>query len=221
MNDMRSHSRTLAPVRELGPKTGEIVSTPPRQRPDGGTTNPLFENSRPASERRPKSRSAAAKKKARETTKKNTAENGRGNDREAGQDNGETPAAATNGEPDPAAEEAVSGDRLNFQVSRDLRAMPVGVAEVADGTDVEDEFDDYDYDDEVDEAADGEQRAQARRSKRGKGPSSRPKRRREVADETSSEEDKFPWHYQFDDDEPEELQAKSRLLSRAFRSSVG
>ena len=34
-------------------------------------------------------------------------------------------------------------------------------------------------------------------------------------------DDKFPWHFQFDDDEPEELQAKTPLLSRAFRSSVG
>lgn len=53
------------------------------------------------------------------------------------------------------------------------------------------------------------------------GPSSRPNRRRDVAEEVPEEEDKFPWHFQFDDDEPEELHASSPLLSRAFRSSIG
>lgn len=53
------------------------------------------------------------------------------------------------------------------------------------------------------------------------GPSSRPKRRREVAAEEEPEEDRFPWHHQFDDDEPEELQASSPLLSRAFRATIG
>ncbi len=53
------------------------------------------------------------------------------------------------------------------------------------------------------------------------GPSSRPNRRREVAEEATEEEDRFPWHFQFDDDEPEELQASSPLLSRAFRATTG
>ncbi len=63
----------------------------------------------------------------------------------------------------------------------------------------------------------------SRPGKKGsKGPSSRPNRRREVADEESEEnEDRFPWHFQFDDDEPEELQASSPLLSRAFRATTG
>ncbi|MEM7324361.1 MAG: DUF3499 family protein [Actinomycetota bacterium] len=53
------------------------------------------------------------------------------------------------------------------------------------------------------------------------GPSSRPTRRRDLADDEVPEEDKFPWHFQFDDDEPEELQASSPLLSRAFRATIG
>lgn len=53
------------------------------------------------------------------------------------------------------------------------------------------------------------------------GPSSRPNRRRELSDDEPVEEDKFPWHFQFDDDEPEELQASSPLLSRAFRATTG
>jgi hypothetical protein len=56
-------------------------------------------------------------------------------------------------------------------------------------------------------------------------PASRPSKRREAAEdlveEPEAEDDKFPWHFQFQDDEPEELHAKSPLLARAFRSSVG
>lgn len=64
------------------------------------------------------------------------------------------------------------------------------------------------------------------KNKQAKGPSSRPDRRREVAEDGSDEEaeeneDRFPWHFQFDDDEPEELQASSPLLSRAFRATTG
>ncbi len=53
------------------------------------------------------------------------------------------------------------------------------------------------------------------------GPASRPARRREaeeVEEDADSTQDVFPWHYEFnEDDEPEELHAKSPLLSRAFR----
>lgn len=53
-------------------------------------------------------------------------------------------------------------------------------------------------------------------------PDSRPTRRRDVPEEVSAaEEDRFPWHHQYQDDEPEEMQASSPLLSRAFRSSTG
>ncbi len=52
-------------------------------------------------------------------------------------------------------------------------------------------------------------------------PDTRPSRRREVAEE-QPEEDRFPWHFNFDDDdEPAELQASTPLLSRAFRSTTG
>jgi len=64
--------------------------------------------------------------------------------------------------------------------------------------------------------------ADRRSKKRIVGPANRPAKRREVASEEEIiEPDKFPWHHQFTDDEPEELNAKSPLLSRAFRSSVG
>lgn len=54
-----------------------------------------------------------------------------------------------------------------------------------------------------------------------KAPASRPAKRREHAENPEDTDDKFPWHFQFKDDEPAELQAKSPLLSRAFRYSVG
>jgi hypothetical protein len=63
--------------------------------------------------------------------------------------------------------------------------------------------------------------AEADAEAEGEGPSSRPNRRREMSEEEVPEEDKFPWHFQFDDDEPEELQASSPLLSRAFRATIG
>ncbi len=52
-------------------------------------------------------------------------------------------------------------------------------------------------------------------------PESRPTRRRDVPEETAEPEERFPWHHQYQDDEPEEMQASSPLLSRAFRSSTG
>ncbi len=53
------------------------------------------------------------------------------------------------------------------------------------------------------------------------GPESRPTRRRDVPEEVAEPEERFPWHHQYNDDEPEEMQASSPLLSRAFRSSTG
>lgn len=52
------------------------------------------------------------------------------------------------------------------------------------------------------------------------GVPTRPNRRRETEEEPADEE-KFPWHFQFDDDEPDQLQASSPLLSRAFRATIG
>lgn len=157
MNDLRSRNRSLAPVRELGPKTGEIVSAPPRQNPRH-RANPLFESSR-----------------------------------EAVPEDEESPEASSSEDDNP----------LSFPVSRELRAMPT-IAPSAEADD-----------DESDEVEMSTERADKA------GPSSRPSRRRECADLDALEDDKFPWHYQFNDDEPEELQATSPLLSRAFRSSVG
>lgn len=53
------------------------------------------------------------------------------------------------------------------------------------------------------------------------GVPSRPNRRRETEESPDPEEEKFPWHFQFDDDEPDQLQASSPLLSRAFRATIG
>lgn len=67
-------------------------------------------------------------------------------------------------------------------------------------------------------------RRAARRGKGQAGPDSRPTRRRELDDDEDAHggEDRFPWHFQFDeDDEPEELQASTPLLSRAFRATTG
>lgn len=48
---------------------------------------------------------------------------------------------------------------------------------------------------------------------------SRPTRRREADEEPAATQESFPWSFDFDDeDEPEELQASTPLLSRAFRS---
>jgi len=104
---------------------------------------------------------------------------------------------------------------LSFQVSREMRSMSVtaGKHEVS-GREVQAE------------PAESPERV-ARSSRNGAtAPASRPAKRREVEEETLEEEevpaeDKFPWHHQFDDDGPAELKAKSPLLSRAFRSSVG
>ncbi len=62
----------------------------------------------------------------------------------------------------------------------------------------------------------------SRRDQAEKGPDSRPSRRRAKAEPVSKGEDGFPWTFQLDDeDEPEELQASTPLLSRAFRATTG
>ncbi len=177
MNDLRSRNRTLAPVPSLGPRTGEIVSTPPKARPKG---NPLFQDSRPADEQ----------------------------DEAIADDELEDEAESTQ-------------PTLSFPVSRDLRSMPVTAATgELDESEVPDHLNLAGGAEEP-EAEDGGPSARGAKGKKNKAPASRPAKRRETLDSDESEDDKFPWHYQFDDDEPEELQAKSPLLSRAFRSSVG
>ncbi|MEL6983617.1 MAG: hypothetical protein AAFO29_14415 [Actinomycetota bacterium] len=64
--------------------------------------------------------------------------------------------------------------------------------------------------------------ASSKRSKAGDdAPESRPTRRRDIPEDVDEPEERFPWHHQYQDDEPEEMQASSPLLSRAFRSSTG
>lgn len=232
MNDLRSQNRTLTPVPELGPKTGEIVTNPGARR-SRTRANPLFESSRSVEE--PKADR---------------------NGVTAGRPSVERPSTEAPGQPEAQGEIATADARaetLSFPVSRDLRSMPVSATRRSAAT--PDEAERADEDDEAvsadatastDNAFSAEQRASGEqpastaenlegaastgdersevsrdRNGRAKAPASRPNRRREVADGSAPEDDKFPWHYQFDDDEPEELLAKSPLLSRAFRSSVG
>jgi hypothetical protein len=103
----------------------------------------------------------------------------------------------------PAAEAATSPDDHKFRSSRPTVAPVVAEGELtaAGGPG------------EVKGAGTGKNEADA--------PASRPTRRRDVAEEGGEEEDRFPWHFQYSDDEPEEMQASSPLLSRAFRSSTG
>ncbi len=65
-------------------------------------------------------------------------------------------------------------------------------------------------------------RPSAGKGQAGRGPDSRPSRRRRVEEPAAKGEDGFPWTFHLDDeDEPEELQASTPLLSRAFRASTG
>jgi len=113
-------------------------------------------------------------------------------------------------QPLPAGIGVETEDPFSFRISRDLRATPLttGSAEV-------------DKPVEVAEVADVSQAKSAKA--RSNGPDSRPSRRRDADDglDGAVDDDKFPWHHHFSDDEPVELKAKSPLLSRAFRSSVG
>lgn len=104
----------------------------------------------------------------------------------------------------PAAGDTSTNGDHKFRSSRPAKKRPVAASAEAE-----------DAGEPVQETLDVEAEAE------GEGPSSRPNRRREMSEEEVPEEDKFPWHFQFDDDEPEELQASSPLLSRAFRATIG
>jgi hypothetical protein len=212
MNDLRSRNRTLAPVRTLGPRTGEIVSAPPG--PGGGKKrkgkkpNPLFQGSKPDIESRRRSRAAAAAAPISDATDEVVTDHAHVADHEQTDDAAEVPTTAE-----------ADADPLTFEVSRQMRSMPVTALPGQAGEALDDEAPQRPRGDSA--------------GTRDNGPASRPARRRDVVDdeeldlspdvgdEADDEDDKFPWHYQFDDDEPQELQAKSPLLSRAFRSSVG
>ncbi len=62
----------------------------------------------------------------------------------------------------------------------------------------------------------------SRRTQAGKGPNSRPARRRQADEPAAKGEEGFPWTFHLDhEDEPEELHASTPLLSRAFRATTG
>ncbi|MCP4223257.1 MAG: hypothetical protein GY773_07960, partial [Actinomycetia bacterium] len=138
---------------------------------------------------------------------------------------------ATDAAGDGAATED-SDEPLSFPVSRDLRSMPVSATNGNGNTKGEDEpaasaQAEPEAEDQPNQSRGRGRGSRTTSSARGKAPASRPSKRREAAEEEAIEEevidedDKFPWHHQFDDDGPQELKAKSPLLSRAFRSSVG
>jgi len=202
MNDLRSRDRTLAPVRSIGPRTGEVVSNPlPR-----AVGNPLFQDSRYEIEAERAAERAAERLRA-----------------------------AARGEVPEGDDEADTGG-FSFPVSQELRHMPVSAARPPVETVPPDEP-------RPEPAVSAEDtRATARRggwvatisgansgaspsAATRKAPASRPTKRREVVEEApESEEERFPFHFSFkeaDTEEPQELKAKTPLLARAFRSSVG
>lgn len=248
MNDLRSQNRTLTPVPELGPKTGEIVTNPAAKR-SRARSNPLFESSRSVEEPEADGNGVSAGRPAVERPYSGA-------------------AVQPEAQPEVPGESGVAevkAETLSFPVSRDLRSMPVSATKRSvappDNTDsvgstnsadrkvvsaeqankavsVEAEVaaesaatadhpitseDAITSENAVDGVPIGAGSSVASRGRNGgaKAPASRPNKRREVAEVTGPEDDKFPWHHQFDDDEPEELLATSPLLSRAFRSSVG
>lgn len=203
MNDLRSQNRTLAPVRPLGPRTGEIVSTPPRARPNG---NPLFQDSRFASEaERSQQRGERRQASGRRTASPAAADGRRSPTGEAAD-----PVVAGNGlEPTEGP-----ASPLTSRVSQELRTMPVSSRANAERTSLDADGAEIDLRDTPGGSA----------RKPAKGPSSRPTKRRDVMTEEAEETgERFPWHFSFaaNNDEPQELQAKTPLLARAFRSSVG
>ncbi len=219
MNDLRNQNRALAPVQELGPTTGDIVSAPGSGGPRRG--------GRPSTARRDRDRGRASARGPSRTEDREQAPRVRPDD---------------DGDVEPDGD----GDRsLNFPVSRQLEAMPVS-ARVDD--EPGDDADGLDHDPDRDgaSAADGDEpgsdsgpsgapsrRAAAdarssrarRRSEPADSPASRPSRRRDEADVAEAEQAGFSWDFKYDDededDKPDEFQPTGRLLSRAFRSSVG
>ncbi|MEM7338390.1 MAG: hypothetical protein AAF467_07080 [Actinomycetota bacterium] len=124
------------------------------------------------------------------------------------------------------ADETSNGDgtKLSFPVSREVREMPVSASAAVD-----DEVDAHEGDvGAVDLEPRPRTRARRRTSVEADAPESRPSKRREASEdedppeEFEPEQEQFAW-YSYDEGEegPKELKAKSPLLSRAFRSSVG
>ena len=208
MNDLRSVNRTLAPVRSIGPKTGEIVSAPPRPRVPG---NPLFQDSRPLELR---TESPASHPTTAATDSLGT--DSLGTDSRAAERGSGQAGPSSNGRTDRSVG-ADSPSALSFPVSQEVRAMPLSAsaraAALSSGSADPDQLRAAGLSSEAD--------PDALEAHGAKAPASRPSKRREVVEEGENDDDKFPWHFSFNHDEPQELQAKSPLLARAFRSSVG
>ncbi len=199
MNDLRSRNRTLAAVPD---EDSTITSTPPRVRPDGDdqpieTGVAPIEADQRTSTTMSRRQSIAERARRAEAAAVDAAEISATNEHRF---KNSRPARHSNGagqeheRPEPAGrpERRTNGENAE---NAPAASAANGGAEVANG------------EAEVDGGGaevDG-------------GPASRPARRREGGD-GQPDEDKFPWHFQFEDDAPEELLASSPLLSRAFRS---
>jgi hypothetical protein len=193
MNDLRSQDRPLAPVAPIAPSADVApITTAKRSR-----SKPQFEGSEGA---------------------------------ESEAEDGAVPAAEAD-----AARSEGEAQSLSFPVSRDVPSMPVTASNGTGASSGSAGAAAASSPASGETGADGT-RKPARGRSRGRarlnastpvtGPASRPSKRREAAEveeveELEPEDDKFPWHHQFDDDGPEELKANTPLLSRAFRSSVG
>lgn len=120
--------------------------------------------------------------------------------------------ARRSGEPDPDEFEGEEGDAGDAEVI-DLNDVPARVRARRERADKQ----------QAGRDRTGRSSARRRADAEAKAPDTRPTRRRAVdEDDEPSQQEMFPWHYEFgDEDEPEELQASSPLLSRAFRATTG
>ena len=197
MNDLRNQNRNLAPVRELGPSTGEVVANPggARSRKRRPSDNPAPADRLPLAARQPEAKAGHVR------------------DEQAKAEHGKVENRA--GEPDPEAES------LSFPVSRGLDSMTVS-ARSAESEAIETDRGDEAASTKADQTS--QRRVDRRRNAGHEGPESRPAKHRDASYEPEDEaEESFSWSFKYDEDDeqPEGLQAKSPLLSRAFRSSVG
>lgn len=216
MNDLRGN-RSLTSVPVIGPKTGDRVGEPPpadrkassrSARDRAGTAGP------PAS-REARRRAVAPSNDTLGSRTQQTPiarPSAPTSTRSVGSPSQKAPGADEHGSP------ADTG-ALRFPVSRHLDSMAVSsgrLSAVAPESSPDNPVDSP--------AAPGDRprhRLTAASPVPERAPSSRPARRRAVSEQVEDQEDKFPWHFHFKDDEPQELQAKSPLLARAFRYSVG
>lgn len=216
MNDLRSRSRSLAAVSD---DDASPRSTPPRVRPEE-----LPAEQRSSGQRM--SRRQSIEERARREAEGNPNSDSR---------NGSQPSERTGAVP-----ASGNGQRLTKKQRRAARAAKRAKdrqkVEASQSGAESNRADSNSADSSVADSKGASQRqsdqndrnpqARDRRSRKPvvseteNGVTSRPNRRRET-EEVASDEEKFPWHFQFDDDEPDQLQASSPLLSRAFRATIG